>query len=78
MKKILVVQKIHEAGIKLLKNNPKLYTKLINLEKNKGKGAAVREGLKSAVGDYILFQDSDLELDTDDSYAMYKIIKNDK
>ena len=52
-----------DHSLELLKNNPKLYTKLINLEKNKGKGAAVREGLKSAVGDYILFQDADMEYD---------------
>ena len=52
-----------DCSLELLKNNPKLYTKLINLEKNKGKGAAVREGLKSAVGDYILFQDADMEYD---------------
>ncbi len=52
-----------DHSLELLKNNPKLYTKLINLEKNKGKGGAVREGLKSAVGDYILFQDADMEYD---------------
>ena len=38
---------------------------------------ALREGLKVSNGDYILFQDSDLELDPQDSYEMYKIIKND-
>ncbi len=52
-----------DCSLELLKNNPKLYTKLINLEKNTGKGGAVREGLKSAVGDYILFQDADMEYD---------------
>ena len=52
-----------DCSLELLKNNPKLYTKLINLEKNKGKGGAVREGLKSAIGDYILFQDADMEYD---------------
>ena len=31
------------------------------LEKNLGKGGAVREGLKRATGKYILFQDGDLE-----------------
>ena len=52
-----------DHSLELLKNNSKLYTKLINLEKNKGKCGAVREGLKSAVGDYILFQDADMEYD---------------
>ena len=45
----------------LLEDNKVLYSKLIKLEKNLGKGGAVREGLKSATGSYVLFQDADLE-----------------
>ena len=56
---------------------PKENNKLISFTNNEGKGKALHAGLKICKGDYILFQDSDLELDTDDSYAMYKIIKND-
>ena len=50
-----------------------------SLRKNKGKGFALREGLRLSKGEYILFQDSDLELDTNDSREMYEIIskKND-
>ena len=48
---------------------------IINLEKNKGKGFALRKGLEVAVGDYVLFQDSDLELDPHDSREMYELIK---
>ena len=67
-----------DHSLELLKNNPKLYTKLINLEKNKGKGAAVREGLKSAVGDYILFQDADMEYDPSEYEKLLEpIIKQD-
>ncbi|PPR46160.1 MAG: Polyprenol monophosphomannose synthase [Alphaproteobacteria bacterium MarineAlpha5_Bin8] len=58
------------------KNQNKNIT-FINFDKNQGKGMALREGLKASIGDYILFQDSDLELDPQDSYEMYKIIKND-
>ena len=47
----------------LLENNPSLYTKLIKRKVNGGKGAAVKDGLLEATGDYILFQDADLEYD---------------
>ena len=45
----------------LLKENTELFDKLVELEKNLGKGGAVREGLKHSTGDYVLFQDADLE-----------------
>ena len=50
---------------------------LIKINKNSGKGNAIHQGLKVCKGNYILFQDSDLELDSNDSFEMYKIIKND-
>ena len=52
-----------DNSLKILEEHSSLFHKLINLEKNSGKGAAVREGLKSATGDYILFQDADMEYD---------------
>jgi glycosyltransferase involved in cell wall biosynthesis len=48
---------------------------LINLPKNMGKGKALRKGLEVATGQYVLFQDSDLELDPQDSREMYDLIK---
>ena len=45
----------------LLKENKELFNRLVELDKNLGKGGAVREGLKHATGDYVLFQDGDLE-----------------
>ena len=50
--------------------------KLINLKKNYGKGNALHEGIKLAKGKLVLFQDADLELDTNDSLEMLKIINN--
>ena len=47
----------------LLEERPELYTKLIKRASNGGKGAAVIDGLVQASGDYILFQDADLEYD---------------
>jgi len=50
-----------DRTVELLKENPALYDKLVQMPKNGGKGAAVRAGLENATGEYILFQDADLE-----------------
>lgn len=47
----------------LLDARPDLYTRFIKRPQNGGKGAAVLNGLAEATGDYILFQDADLEYD---------------
>lgn len=57
---------------KLVESHPDLYTTFIRQPKNGGKGAAVRAGLKAATGDYILFQDADLEYDPADYAKMLK------
>jgi glycosyltransferase involved in cell wall biosynthesis len=55
-----------DSTVKLLEQNPKLYTRLIKMPRNGGKGAAVKAGLAEATGEYILFQDADLEYDPAD------------
>src|SRR3989338_7037140 len=40
--------------------------KIIRHEKNKGKGKAVKTGLKNATGDLIIIHDADLEYDPKD------------
>ena len=63
---------------KLKKNSYKFKYKLINLDKNFGKGYAVKQGAKESLGKYILLQDADLELDVKDSKEIYEIISNDE
>ncbi len=47
----------------LVESRPELYSRFVRQPKNGGKGAAVRAGLAAATGDYVLFQDADLEYD---------------
>src|SRR3989344_352763 len=46
--------------------NPRVKYKAIFLEKNQGKGVAVRRGFKETTGDIVLVQDADLEYDPND------------
>ncbi|MSO85878.1 MAG: glycosyltransferase family 2 protein [Rhodospirillales bacterium] len=50
----------------MVQTHPELCDRLIRLPLNQGKGGAVIAGLKVATGDYILFQDADLEYDPAD------------
>lgn len=59
---VIVIDDCSQDGTgDLLKANPDLYARLISRPQNGGKGAAVRDGLASATGDFVLFQDADLE-----------------
>ena len=55
-----------DRTVELLEARPELYTMLVRQPANGGKGAAVKAGLAKATGDYILFQDADLEYDPAD------------
>ena len=55
-----------DKTLALLESRPELYSKLVKQAENGGKGAAVKVGLAEANGDYILFQDADLEYDPAD------------
>ena len=59
-----------DGTVALLKANADLYHELVVQSPNQGKGAAVKAGLAKATGDYILFQDADLEYSPNDYGAM--------
>jgi glycosyltransferase involved in cell wall biosynthesis len=56
----------------ILKKLKKKYKKIqiIFKDRNQGKGAAIREGLKHATGNYVIFQDADLEYSPEDYNIM--------
>lgn len=55
-----------DATAAVVASRPDLYTRFIRRAGNGGKGAAVKDGLDAATGDFILFQDADLEYDPAD------------
>jgi len=59
---------------KLLRENGTLFNHMISLEKNQGKGGAILRGLEKAKGEYILFQDADLEYSPKDYKALIRPI----
>jgi len=53
-----------------------LFDVLITLEKNKGKGAAIIEGLKNVETEYVLIQDADLEYDPSEIPRLWNLVQN--
>ena len=50
------------SKVELFRNDyPDVDLKILKLEKNSGKGAAIHRGIKEAGGDFIIIQDADLE-----------------
>jgi glycosyltransferase involved in cell wall biosynthesis len=74
---ILVIDDGSTDGTRaVLAERPHLYSHLVCLPHNRGKGGAVKAGLEKATGDYVLFQDGDLEYDPNDySTLMVPIVR---
>ena len=68
---IVVNDGSNDATPGLLAGRPDLHNRLLTLERNNGKGAAVIAGLKDASGDYVLMQDADLEYDPADYTELF-------
>ena len=60
---------------KLLQENNTLYNSLINNSRNSGKGFSVKQGLKISTGEYIIFQDADLEYDPIEFTKFIKVFR---
>src|SRR5882757_7850311 len=58
----------------LLAKRPDLYARFIPRAANGGKGAAVKDGINAATGEYVLIQDADLEYDPVDYAKLFKPI----
>ena len=54
-----------------------MYSKIIYLDKNYGKGYALRKGFEIATGEIIIIQDADLEYNPNDYYKLLDPIIND-
>ncbi|MBM3713143.1 MAG: glycosyltransferase family 2 protein, partial [Actinobacteria bacterium] len=62
----------------LYKIKDKYNLQVINLDKNYGKGFAIRKGIEASKGDIILTQDADLETDPSEYYRLIKPIIDGK
>ncbi len=61
-----------------INENPTHAIRLIDQEKNMGKGAAIRRGIEEASGDFLIIQDADLEYDPREYKDLLNPLLSDK
>lgn len=77
-KEIIIVDDYSQDGTReLLKNLKDDSIEILFHDSNKGKGSAIRTGIKYATGDIIIIQDADLEYDPEDYYDLVEPIEKD-
>jgi len=77
-KEIILVDDFSTDGSRdVIKKLDKKYIKILQ-PKNMGKGAALKAGIKVSSGDFIIFQDADLEYDPNDYKKLLKPILDKK
>lgn len=64
-----------DNSMKILQEHNYLYDEIIVNSVNKGKGNAVKKGIEKANGEYIIFQDADLEYDPRDFNKFFNLIE---
>jgi glycosyltransferase involved in cell wall biosynthesis len=60
----------------ILENNKILFNQLIDIKVNSGKGYAIKRGLSFATGDFVIFQDADLEYNPSDYQQFMDVFLN--
>ena len=75
-KEIILVDDFSIDGTKDLlariEKDPRYRVKVLYHDKNQGKGAALRTGISSATGDFVIIQDADLEYDPSEYAKLLK------
>lgn len=75
-KEIILVDDFSTDGTREIITNLSNKYKIFLHQKNLGKGAAVKSGLKLASGDYVVIQDADLEYNPDDYIKLIAELAN--
>ena len=75
-KEIIIDDGSYDGTVEILKKIIYKVKKIIFNKINRGKGSAIKAGLKHIKGDIVIIQDADLEYDPNDYYKLLKPFKN--